>query len=142
MTRPVRPDMAAWMFTDAILAGRPITVFNEGRMKRDFTYIDDIVAGTLAAIDRRPERAETRLFNLGNNRPVALLDFIAVIERTTGRPARIVHAPMRRADVAETFADIDESAAVLGYHPVTRIEDGIARFVEWFRDYRGATLPR
>lgn len=130
-----RPDMAPWIFTSAILDGRPITVFNNGLMKRDFTYIDDVVAGTLGAIDRHPEAGEARIFNLGNHRSVPLLDFIAAIEAATHRTAELVFAPMRRADVVETFADIEASALALGYEPTTRIEEGMARFVEWFRGY-------
>jgi UDP-glucuronate 4-epimerase len=130
-----RPDMAAWLFTSAILDGRPISVFNNGAMQRDFTYIDDIVAGVLGAIDRTPAPGENRLFNLGNNRPVPLLDFIATIERATGRKAEIRFEPMRKADVPATFADIALSAETLGFEPKTSIDEGIDRFVEWYRGY-------
>ncbi|MCX5495080.1 NAD-dependent epimerase/dehydratase family protein [Kaistia dalseonensis] len=130
-----RPDMAPWLFTGAILEGRPITVFNNGEMRRDFTYIDDIVAGTLGAIDRQPQPAEAKIFNLGNNKPVALMDFIASIEAAAGRKAEIVFAPMRKADVIETFADIEAADAAFGYNPQVRIDEGIARFVAWFRGY-------
>lgn len=130
-----RPDMAPWLFTEAIMAGRPITLFNEGRMRRDFTFVDDVVAGTLAAVDRAPEPAETRIFNLGNNRPVELRTFVAAIERAVGRAATIVEAPMRAADVVETCADIETSAAELGYRPRTPLEEGIPRFVDWYRSW-------
>lgn len=130
-----RPDMAPWLFTSAILEGRPITVFNHGEMQRDFTYIDDIVAGVLGAVDRTPAPGENRIFNLGNNQPVPLLDFIATIERATGREAEIRYAPMRKADVAATFADIELSAETLGFRPKTSIHEGMDRFVEWFRGY-------
>jgi UDP-glucuronate 4-epimerase len=130
-----RPDMAPWLFTSAILDGRPISVFNHGRMQRDFTYIDDIVAGVLGAVDRPPEPGENRIFNLGNNRPVPLMDFIATIERATGRKAEIRFEPMRRADVEATFADITLSSETLGFQPQTSIDEGMTRFVEWFRGY-------
>jgi UDP-glucuronate 4-epimerase len=134
-----RPDMAPWLFTSAILEGRPITVFNNGQMQRDFTFIDDIVAGTLGAIDRRPEPGEARIFNLGNNQPVPLSEFIAAIEAATKRKAEIVYAPMRKADVVRTFADIEAADAAFGYNPQIRIEEGVARFVEWYRGYNGRT---
>ncbi len=130
-----RPDMAPWLFTSAILDGRPISVFNHGRMQRDFTYIDDIVAGVLGAVDRTPEPGENRIFNLGNNQPVPLMDFIATIERATGRQAEIRFEPMRRADVEATFADIALSSETLGFQPGTSIDEGMARFVEWYRGY-------
>ena len=128
-----RPDMAAYLFTRAILAGEPIKVFNHGRMARDFTYIDDIVAGTLAAHDRLAPGH--RLYNLGNHRPEKLLDFIAVIERLLGREARKELLPMQPGDVPESYADIEASRRDLGFEPKTTIEVGLARFVEWYRDY-------
>jgi UDP-glucuronate 4-epimerase len=131
-----RPDMAAYLFTSAILAGRPIKVFNHGRMARDFTYIDDIVAGTIAAHDRPPaDGAGHRLYNLGNHRPEKLLDFIAVIERTLGRTARKELLPLQPGDVPESFADITASRRDLGFDPKTTIEVGLARFVEWYKEY-------
>jgi len=131
-----RPDMAAYLFTRAILAGQPIRVFNEGRMARDFTYIDDIVAGTMAAHDRPPaEGAADRVYNLGNHRPERLLDFIAVLERLLGRTARKELLPMQPGDVPESFADIEASRRDLGFDPQTTIEVGLARFVEWYRHY-------
>jgi UDP-glucuronate 4-epimerase len=131
-----RPDMAAYLFTRAILAGQPIKVFNEGRMARDFTYIDDIVAGTVAAHDRPPtDRVPHRIYNLGNHRPEQLLDFIAVIERLLGRTATKELLPLQPGDVPESFADIEASRRDLGFDPQTTIEVGLARFVEWYRQY-------
>lgn len=134
-----RPDMAAYLFTRAILAGQPIKVFNEGRMARDFTYIDDIVAGTVAAHDRPlPAGAEGvphRLYNLGNHRPEKLLDFIAVLEHLLGCTAVKELLPLQPGDVPESFADIEASRRDLGFEPRTTIEVGLARFVEWYKRY-------
>ena len=133
-----RPDMAAFLFTRAILAGEPIKVFNEGRMARDFTYIDDIVAGTIAAHDRPPTAAEGvphRIYNLGNHRPEKLLDFIAVLERELGRTAEKQFLPLQPGDVPESFADIEASRRDLGFEPKTTIEVGLARFVQWYKQY-------
>ncbi len=133
-----RPDMAAYLFTSAILAGRPIKVFNHGRMARDFTYIDDIVAGTIAAHDRPPaDGVRHRIYNLGNHRPEKLLDFIAVIERALGRTAKKELLPLQPGDVPESFADITASRRDLGYDPKTTIEVGLARFIEWYKEYHG-----
>ncbi len=136
-----RPDMSPWLFAEAVLTGRPIRVFNQGRMKRDFTYIDDVVAGVLAALDRPPAAEETgrphRLYNLGNRRAEPLLDFIAAIERACGRTAEKILEPMQPGDVEATWADISASQRDLGYAPSTRIEQGIPKFVAWFRDYTG-----
>jgi UDP-glucuronate 4-epimerase len=130
-----RPDMAAYLFTRAILVGEPIKVFNEGRMARDFTYIDDIVAGTLAAHDRLAEGH--RIYNLGNHRPEKLLDFIAVIERLLGREAKKELLPMQPGDVPESYADIEASRRDLGFEPKTTIETGLGRFVDWYKEYHG-----
>jgi UDP-glucuronate 4-epimerase len=133
-----RPDMAAYLFTRAILAGEPIKVFNEGRMARDFTYIDDIVAGTIAAHDRPPSVVDGiphRLYNLGNHRPEKLLDFIAVLERLLGRTAQKELLPLQPGDVPESFADIESSRRDLGFEPKTTIEIGLTRFVEWYKQY-------
>jgi UDP-glucuronate 4-epimerase len=133
-----RPDMAAYLFTRAILAGEPIKVFNEGRMARDFTYIDDIVAGTIAAHDRPPCGADGvphRIYNLGNHRPEKLLDFIAVLERLLGRTALKELLPLQPGDVPESFADIEASRRDLGFEPKTAIEVGLARFVNWYKQY-------
>jgi len=133
-----RPDMAAYLFADAIMAGRPIDVFNEGRMARDFTYIDDVVAGTLAAFDRPPRTAlPHRIYNLGNHRPEPLLRFIEVLEQALGRTAEKRLMPMQPGDVAESFADIETSRRDLGFEPRTPIEVGIPNFVRWYRDYHG-----
>ena len=136
-----RPDMAAYLFTRAILSGEPIKVFNEGRMARDFTYIDDIVAGTVAAHDRLPAPVDGvphRIYNLGNHRPVQLLDFIAVLERELGYKAKKELLPLQPGDVPESFADIAASHRDLGFDPKTTIEVGLARFVEWYRQYHQA----
>src|SRR5271170_749042 len=133
-----RPDMAAFLFTRAILAGEPIKVFNEGRMARDFTYIDDVVAGTIAAHDRPPTAAEGvphRIYNLGNHRPEKLLEFIAVLERELGRTAQKQFLPLQPGDVPESFADIEASRRDLGFEPKTTIDVGLARFVQWYKQY-------
>jgi UDP-glucuronate 4-epimerase len=131
-----RPDMAAYLFTRAILAGQPIRVFNEGRMARDFTYIDDIVAGTIAAHDRPPANGVLhRIYNLGNHRPERLLDFIAVLERLLGCTATKELLPLQPGDVPESFADIEASRRDLGFDPQTTIEVGLARVVEWYKQY-------
>jgi UDP-glucuronate 4-epimerase len=133
-----RPDMAAYRFTRAILAGQPIQVFNEGRMARDFTYIDDVVAGTIAAHDRPPapqDGVRHRLYNLGNHRPENLLDFIGVLERVLGRVARKELLPLQPGDTPETFANIDAARRDLGFEPKTEIEEGLARFVDWYKSY-------
>jgi UDP-glucuronate 4-epimerase len=128
-----RPDMSAFLFTRAILEGRPIQVFNNGDMRRDFTFIDDIVQGVLAALDRPADGH--RLYNLGNNRAEPLLRFIEVIEKAVGRKAVIELKPMQMGDVKETFADIDASTRDLGFHPTTPIDVGIPRFVRWYREF-------
>jgi len=136
-----RPDMAAYLFTRAILAGEPIKVFNEGHMARDFTYIDDIVAGTVAAHDRAPTAGAAtdgvphRIYNLGNHRPEKLLDFIAVLERALGRTAKKELLPLQPGDVPESFADIETARRDLGFEPKTTIEEGIGRFVAWYKRY-------
>jgi UDP-glucuronate 4-epimerase len=135
-----RPDMAAYLFTQAILAGEPIKVFNKGRMARDFTYIDDIVAGTIAAHDRPPVASGEvphRIYNLGSHRPEKLLDFIAVLERTLGRTASKELLPLQPGDVPESCADIEASRRDLGFDPKTTIEVGLACFVQWYKQYHG-----
>jgi UDP-glucuronate 4-epimerase len=135
-----RPDMAPMLFAEAILEGRPIRVFNHGRMRRDFTYIDDVVAGVLAALDRPPARigAEPpwRLYNLGNSRSEDLRDFIEVMERALGRKAAWDLQPMQPGDVVATAADLSASERDLGFRPTTPIEEGVPRFVEWLLAYR------
>lgn len=134
-----RPDMAPWLFADAILRGRPITVYNEGRMARDFTYVDDIVAGVVAALDRPAARDQDsvphRVFNLGNSRAEPLMDFIAAFEHATGRKAEIRYQPMQPGDVEATWADLAESREALGYDPRIPVVEGVPRFVQWFRQY-------
>lgn len=132
-----RPDMSAYIFTGKILRGEKIAVFNHGEMQRDFTYIDDIIAGTLAALNRPPAGAGTphRIYNLGNHHPEPLERFIAVIEAAVGRKAELQYEPLPPGDVKATFADIDASRRDLGFAPTTGIEEGIPRFVAWYRDY-------
>jgi UDP-glucuronate 4-epimerase len=135
-----RPDMSAYIFTRAVLASEPIRVFNHGEMRRDFTYIDDIVAGVLAALDRPPacdDGLPHKLYNLGNNRAEALMDFIAAVEEACGRKAEIVFEPMQPGDVPETYADIEASRRDLGFEPRTTIAEGVPKFVAWFREYHG-----
>lgn len=134
-----RPDMAPWLFTDAILKGEPIQVFNNGDMERDFTHVSDIIAGVVAAADRilaRPDATEPT-YNLGNNNPVRLLDFIAAIERATGRQATLEMRPKPAGDVVRTYADIELAARDLGFRPAVPLDEGIADFVDWFRTYNG-----
>lgn len=132
-----RPDMAAYIFATKIYAGEKIPVFNHGKMERDFTYIDDIVKGVIAALDRPPPSAERqgRIYNLGNNHPEKLLDFIGVLERAIGKKAVLDLLPMQPGDVPKTYADIETSQRDLGYVPRTTIEEGIPRFIEWYRRY-------
>ncbi len=136
-----RPDMAYYSFTDAIAAGRPITLFNEGRMRRDFTWIGDVVEGVLAALDRpppaEPGRPPHRLYNLGHHEPVELRRFVAVLEQALGLCAQIRLAPMQPGDVPETWADIEATTRDLGWRPTTPIEEGLPRFVAWYRSYHG-----
>jgi UDP-glucuronate 4-epimerase len=131
-----RPDMAAWLFTEAILAGRPIDIFNYGEMARDFTYIDDIVAGTLSALDRPPPPgAADRLYNLGNHRPERLTRFVGLLETLLGRTAERRLLPLQPGDVPETFADIETARRDLGFEPTTPLEAGLERFVSWYKAY-------
>ena len=142
-----RPDMAMWLFTDAILSGRPIKVFGEGNMRRDFTYIDDIVSGVAACHDNPPpddgeekaggSRSPHRLYNIGNSRSEELTRMIELIEEACGRKAQRELLPMQAGDVRDTFADISAIQRDLGFEPTTPIEQGVPRFVEWFRAYTG-----
>ena len=144
------PDMALFLFTKAILANKPIKVFNHGKMQRDFTYIDDIVEGVMRTIDKIPEPNQSwtgdapdtasscapyRLYNIGNNNPVELMTFIAVLEDTLGKEAQKELLPIQLGDVPATYADVDELVRDVGFKPVTPIETGIQRFVEWYREY-------
>jgi UDP-glucuronate 4-epimerase len=145
-----RPDMALFLFTRAILENRPIDVFNEGRMMRDFTYIDDIVEGLIRVMGRppapnpawsgdRPDPSSSfapyRIYNIGNNQPVALMDFITTLERHLGRTAKKNFLPLQAGDVPVTFADVDDLTADVGFKPPTPITEGIGRFVAWYRKY-------
>ncbi|HMH64169.1 MAG TPA: NAD-dependent epimerase/dehydratase family protein [Rhizomicrobium sp.] len=131
-----RPDMAPILFAKAIAAGEPITVFNNGEMWRDFTYIDDIVDGVLRALDRPAAGAPPHaLYNLGNHSSEKLTDFIAEIEKALGKKAQKIMAPMQPGDVPSTYADIEASTRDLGFVPATPINIGIPKFVAWFRDY-------
>ena len=133
-----RPDMAYYKFTAAILGGQPIEVFGHGLLRRDFTYIDDIVSGVLAALDRPPAReAEEphRLYNLGNDRPETVNELVEAVEAACGRKAIRVEKPMPPGDVPQTWADLSASRRDLGYAPKVALRDGIARFVAWYRDY-------
>lgn len=145
-----RPDMAPFLFTRKILADETIDVFNEGRHGRDFTYIDDIVEGVVRTMDRIAEpnprwsglapdpatsKAPYRIYNIGNNSPVELMDFIAAIEKATGRTATKRMLPMQPGDMERTYADIDDLVADTGFKPETSIEEGIGRFVAWYREY-------
>jgi UDP-glucuronate 4-epimerase len=133
-----RPDMAYFSFTKAILAGEPIPVFNEGRLERDFTYIDDIVAGVLAALERPADSARPhRIYNLGNNNPEPLMRFIKTIETALNCKAMLDFQPMQPGDVKATAADIDDSTRDLGFLPRIGIDEGIPLFVRWYKDYYG-----
>lgn len=136
-----RPDMAYYSFAQAIVSGRPIRVFNFGNAKRDFTYIDDIVDGVLAAAEK-PAANETgvsmhKLYNLGNNKPELLLDFITILERELGRKTEKILEPLPPGDVPETYADIASSRQDFGYNPKTNLAEGLHRFVRWFKSYHG-----
>ena len=145
-----RPDMALFIFTKAILEGKPIDVFNHGKMRRDFTYIDDIVEGIIRVLDRpaqpnpswsgdRPDpgtsSAPARVYNIGNHQPVELLRFIEVLEQALGKKAEKQLMPLQPGDVPATYADIDDLARDVGFSPATPIEEGIPRFVKWYREF-------
>lgn len=132
-----RPDMAYFAFTQKILAGQPIEVYGQGKMARDFTYIDDIVDGVLGALDNPPESGVNRVLNIGDSRPVGLMDMIATLEAALGRKAEKVFRPMQPGDVTETYADISQLAALTGYAPKVSIEQGLPKFVEWYRRFYG-----
>ena len=142
-----RPDMMLWIFTRKILAGERLPVFNHGEMRRDFTYIDDIVSGVIASLDNPPpddgapkaggSTKPHRLYNIGNHRSEALMKVIGLIEQATGRKAELDLLPMQPGDVPATYADIAAIRADLGYRPTTSIEVGVPRFVDWYREYHG-----
>lgn len=145
-----RPDMALFLFTQAILEGRPIDVFNKGEMRRDFTYIDDVIEGVVRVLDKIPQPnpdwssfapdpgtsyAPYKIYNIGNNKPVELTRFIEILEDCLGRKAEKKFLPLQAGDVIETYADIDDLEKDVGFKPSTSIEVGISRFVEWYRSY-------
>jgi UDP-glucuronate 4-epimerase len=142
--------MALFIFTKAILAGRPLPVFNQGNMVRDFTYVDDIVDGVVRVVDRpafpdpswraqapdpSTSQAPYRIYNIGNNRPVKLMRYIEVLEQAIGRKAALDLQPMQKGDVAATMADVSALAEAVQYRPSTPVEVGIPRFVDWYRGY-------
>jgi len=145
-----RPDMALFIFTKAILEGRPIDVFNHGKMKRDFTYIDDIITGTIKVLDNPPDsdpswsgenpdpsrsRASYRLYNIGSSSPVGLMDFIEAIEESLGRKAKKNFLPLQPGDVPNTWADVEDLVKVFGYSPSVTVQEGVERFVKWYMDF-------
>jgi len=147
-----RPDMAPFLFTRALFEGHPIDVFNHGNMSRDFTYIDDVVEIVRRAIDKVPEatpsvanegQAKTepglplRLYNVGNNSPVTLLDFIKILEEATGKKAKLNFLPLQPGDVPATWADVDGLACDVGFRPQTPLREGLRRFVDWYREFYG-----
>ncbi len=148
-----RPDMAMWLFTEAILAGKPIRLFNHGKMRRDFTYIDDVVESVARLIEHAPigdqawsghdpspatSKAPWRVYNIGNNRPVEVTEVVRLLEQALGRTAVVDMLPMQPGDVPETYADIADLEAAVGFKPKTPIQDGIRQFVAWYRDYAAA----
>jgi UDP-glucuronate 4-epimerase len=145
-----RPDMSPWLFTDSILAGRPINVFNHGQMKRDFTYVKDIAFGTVGVLDRIPRGdlsfstdtptlgssyAPYKIYNIGNNQPIELLSFIRLIEKELGVEAKINLMPMQQGDVIATYADVSDLRCDIGFEPNTSITDGIGYWVDWYKNY-------
>jgi len=145
-----RPDMALFLFTDAILEGRPIKVFNHGKMTRDFTYIDDIIEGVARIMKKIPEPdpkwsgnnpdpgtsyAKYRIYNIGNNNPVELIKFIEAIEDTLGKKAEKEFLDLQPGDVVSTYADVDDLMKDVGFRPQTPLETGIKRFVKWYTEY-------
>ena len=147
-----RPDMAMWLFTEAILRGQPIKLFNGGNMRRDFTYIDDAVEPVVRLIDRPPagdpswsganpdpsrSAAPWRLYNVGNNQPVEVNHLVSLIEQALGRKATRELLPMQPGDVPETYADVEDLMRDVGFRPATPIGEGVARFVSWYRQFHG-----
>lgn len=132
-----RPDMAYFSFTRKILAGEPIEVFGNGEMARDFTYIDDIVDGVVGALDNPPDPGAHRLLNIGDNRPVGLMDMISALEGALGRSAEKIMRPMQPGDVTATWANIDRLHILTGYRPRVPVEDGLQRFARWYLSYFG-----
>jgi UDP-glucuronate 4-epimerase len=148
-----RPDMAMWLFTAAIVDGKPIRLFNNGRMRRDFTYIDDVTEAVVRLVTRPPQpnpawsgaapdpatsSAPWLIYNIGNSQPAELLDVVRLIEQAVGRPAIREFLPMQPGDVLETYADCTDLELAIGFRPGTSLEDGVRLFIEWYRDFRGA----
>ena len=147
-----RPDMAMWIFTAAIMAGEPIKLFNHGKMRRDFTYVDDVVELVVRLVDRAPvpnsqwssdapdagsSNAPWRIYNIGNNSPVELLEVVRLLEEAIGKKAKRELLPMQPGDVPATYADVDDLMRDVGFRPSTPIKTGIERFVDWYRRYHG-----
>ncbi len=135
-----RPDMAIWKFTEAIFKKKPIKIYNNGKMERDFTYIDDIVKGIISSIDYKfhiNEKSKHKIFNLGNNNPIKIMKMIKILEKNIGLEAKKEYLPMQPGDVKKTYANIDESTKELKFLPEITIEEGIKRFIVWFRSYHG-----
>ncbi len=139
-----RPDMALFIFTKAICEGKSIPIFNNGKMKRDFTYVDDIVSGILGALENPPKgegsgenKVPYRILNIGNNRSENLMDFVGVIEKELGKKAELELLPMQDGDVPETYADIEETTRIAGYKATTTIHEGIPKFIAWYKEYYG-----
>jgi UDP-glucuronate 4-epimerase len=142
-----RPDMAMWIFTKALYAGEPLPLFNRGEMHRDFTYIDDIVAGIISCLDSPPvDDGSTKagggtgphaIYNIGNNRSEDLMRVVDLLEKATGRKALVSPEPMQPGDVKDTFADISAIERDHGFKPTTTVDDGVPRFVDWYREYHG-----
>lgn len=134
-----RPDMAYFKFAKKIMAGEPIQIYNHGDMRRDFTYIDDIVKGIESVLERPPAKDENgaayKIYNIGNNKPEKLMDYIAVLERCLGKEAKKEYLPMQPGDVYETYADVQDLMDDFGFKPATTIEEGLGRFAEWFLEY-------
>jgi UDP-glucuronate 4-epimerase len=148
-----RPDMAMWIFASAIIAGRPIKLFNHGQMRRDFTYVDDVVEAVVRLVEHVPagnpqwsgeapdpgsSAAPWRIYNIGNNNPVELLEVVRLLEDAIGMKAKRELAPMQPGDVPATYADVDDLMREVGFKPATPIKDGIERFIKWYRDYHRA----
>jgi UDP-glucuronate 4-epimerase len=143
-----RPDMALFLFTKAILSGQPIDIFNYGRMRRDFTYIDDVVEGVIRVLDTSPSfcdsgmsKAPYRIYNIGNNQPIELIHLIEALESCLGIRAQKNFLPMQPGDVLLTYADVDDLVREVGFKPSTSIETGIAKFVSWYRNYYPVSIP-
>ena len=151
-----RPDMALYRFTRAILAGEAIDVYNHGRMRRDFSYVDDVVEGIVRTVQRIPKalrdgsvdetdpscsQAPYRVYNIGNHQPVELIEFITILEQSLGRKAKRNMLPLQPGDVLETFANVDELMQDVGYRPSTPLDVGLRRFVDWYLNYHGVDLP-